>query len=230
MLHSQNKTCSNCGVLGKAKDYRRSDINPAPNTPESKIKQNYCDSCDNFTMWFMGEGVYIDPENIKREERNLLKWQKELELLERKKHILNEKINSNLLINWFYKITDYINGYKKLDILIYDIEKNKKEIILIYDKIKKLSDNSKSIDFYFSKKLKPKCLECHSESINKYPKHSCGGHITITAEIDNFKTSDIMAKHEYITYNEYGESTIKHNHQASFLFYDDDDKKFYKNI
>lgn len=59
--------------------------------------------------------------------------------------------------------------------------------------------------FYLKISPKPKCLECEFDRLNKPPKHSCGGNITLVNVNNRFSRSmTYYEKTELWLYDEYG--------------------------
>ena len=183
----------------KLKYYSNNSIRPTDEVPWAKTKRLYCEECNEFTLWFLGEGaadhrliIDLDLKKHYLEENNKA-------LVEAKE----KSANSGKLYNFF-------KGKSRISSLESQIEANKVAIEEINYEI----ENSEDIKFY--KKLNPdiKCLECgNSEKeitdkltspTHKFvdPSSNCDGNIEIKSKPSNIHFNYSFAK--YIVYDSYG--------------------------
>jgi hypothetical protein len=193
-------TCSNCGTLKRPEKYNYIEIEPKKGNYQSQLESNYCENCENFTLWFMGRGIpKLDSDPLWA--FNPLKEGREERI----------KVNKELKQN-YEKIKNYSEMFFLVKLLFtFKIRKEKKQGILLEKKLAKLIKedrerlNVPSVKFYKKISPKPKCLECGSNRLNKPPKHSCGGDITlVNGNITYFRSMSYYKKTELWLYDEYG--------------------------
>tara|TARA_B110000261_G_C13060561_1_gene347994 strand:- start:16 stop:690 length:675 start_codon:yes stop_codon:yes gene_type:complete len=204
-----NVKCSGCNLSKEEKSYDFIEIRAKNGVLTSQIEKNYCEKCENFTMWFMGKGV----ENIELEK--LLNWSIEKKLIEIKK-INKEIIKIEKYCKYFF--LTFIYG-KKLNHL-------KKKIKSFEEEIRELSienkdtEISESIKFYNELKPKPKCIDCGYDKLHNTPKHLCGGKILYKPRMKRINNNFLgliddeefyrleERKKKIYEYDEYGNITI----------------------
>ena len=178
--------CEKCETEISGTDFSTNEFIPKEGARESKFRPNYCEKCERFTIWFMGQGEISIPLVIKIDypERwfdwNLSDFKSLLSNKEKELNTLNEEIQSfskNLFSRIIYssRLSDLKYKKKSLEKDILELQKKREESI-------------KNIEFYNQLNPNPRCTRCGYDKLTEIPIHSCGGRIVL-ANDDRKRTS-----------------------------------------
>ena len=165
---------TNIGILPKEFEqtlngHKSFEISPKDGGYKSKISENYCENCENSTMWFMGKVDEIDRLRYSL-IMNKMKIGNLTQDLENNSKIIERYSKGNLLIKLVYagKLRNEKTRRIILSSGINKLKESEKELLEEIESVKQFFNNSK-----------PKCFECDNNNLQQKPKHICGGDILI---------------------------------------------------
>jgi hypothetical protein len=178
--------CEKCEKEIKGWNFSLFDFRPKEGVRASKFRDNYCENCEMYTLFFMGQGEICIPLFDKMDDQdpwkdwNLSDFKSIFSIKKKKLNTLNEEIQSfskNLFSRIIYssRLSDLKYKKKSLEEDILELQEKREESI-------------KNIEFYNQLNPNPRCTRCGYDKLTEIPIHSCGGRIVL-ANDDRKRTS-----------------------------------------